>query len=1093
MPSLNRYEKVTCENCGTQTTKLNRARHKKSCSAGTLHCSQCPNFFTKSQNALNYHIAKKHSIPKPDITFKCKLCYAEFPGFYALRQHKNTQHGPQMGFGATNIDVEDIVGDVDDQSLREELESCKHFLTDTEMENGRHRVFNFAMSSFNMSLLNDKLDYVFKELKCAAKVNLAFGFVLKNIEDGMCRYFYAHENNTIMETSKLVCTQADMTTLKDRMQKMDIVDICTRERANTKWKFYKLTNLTIFASLLKDVPMGCKDTVLPEPLLRNRNVNCLYFERNTSQPYNDNLCLFRASALHLHGNEKLEEETSKIFNLFLNNSEERDPSKFQGVHMTDIPKVEEMLQLNIFLYDIDFEDGELIGELARRSIQKFEKSVKLLRYNNHICYVNNINAFFKAFRCTTCDTFFSKTGNLERHLVTCSDRVKHIYPKNVYELRETLFEKLDAFNIPYRSEQKLFKNLAIFDFESICVKEANSYKQTETTTWIGKHVPISVSISSNLIPEPIFLCNANPHHLISSFITALEGLATQSKAQMKLNFIEIETAIKTKLYPVLEQLNQRRNRVSNFVDDCIVEEEEKDSSTQFLQMQKNQLIDLQEHFERYCNVLPVFGFNSANYDINLIKSYLLPILVNERDIEPTVIKKANQFVSFKFGDIQLLEIMNFLGGATSLDSFLKAYKTKETKGFFPYEWFDCPEKINNKELPPYDSFFNILRNSNPLEKDYNDFQNLVNSGLTTEQAVAKLRMHRIPPTGAENYSYLQSVWESNNMQNFSDFLKWYNNKDVVPTLEAMQKMIEFYHYKGIDMLKLGCTLPNLANICLHKSTDSKFYPFTESDKDLLEKIREDMVGGPSIVFTRKAVVDETFIRKSSNLCKSIIGIDASQLYPYSMCQPMPTGLYTQWEYDSETNRFTARQNKSRSFENMVLSYFQQSHPDCKIESNVTTGRQEKIACFSVDGICYHCNTVFEAMGCYYHYCPCQEARPSLTDTDIERGVKKRQQDEMRRDYIQQKGYQIVEMWECEWWSLYKTDASVKSHLRKNFPYRRPLSEEGLLHGIIDGKLFGYVQCDIEVPEHLRDYFSNFPPIFKNTAVSRDDIGNLMKQ
>ena len=166
-------------------------------------------------------------------------------------------------------------------------------------------------------------------------------------------------------------------------------------------------------------------------------------------------------------------------------------------------------------------------------------------------------------------------------------------------------------------------------------------------------------------------------------------------------------------------------------------------------------------------------------------------------------------------------------------------------------------------------------------------------------------MDRIPPTGAENYSYLQSVWEDNNMQNFSDFLKWYNNKDVVPTLQAMQKMIKFYHNKGIDMIKLGCTLPNLANICLHKSTASKFYPFTESDKDLLEKIREDMVGGPFIVFTCKAVVDETFIRKSSNLCKTIVGIDASQIYSYSMCQPMPTGLYMRWEYDSETKRFTA--------------------------------------------------------------------------------------------------------------------------------------------------------------------------------------------
>ena len=228
-------------------------------------------------------------------------------------------------------------------------------------------------------------------------------------------------------------------------------------------------------------------------------------------------------------------------------------------------------------------------------------------------------------------------------------------------------------------------------------------------------------------------------------------------------------------------------------------------------------------------------------------------------------------------------------------------------------------------------------------------------------------------------------------------------------------MIEFYH-KRIDMLKLGCTLPTLANICLHKSTDSNFYPFTEADKDLLEKIPDDMVGGPSIVSTHKALVDGTFIRKSTNLCKPIVGIDVSQLYPYSMCQPIPAALYTRWEYESETQRFTPRQNKSRLFENMVLSCFQQLRPECRIDSNVTTGREKKIDCYSVDGVCNHCNTVFEAMECYYHYCPCQEARPSLSDADIEKGVKKKEQDEMLRDYIRQKGYQIVEIWECEWWS-----------------------------------------------------------------------------
>ena len=127
MPSWNRYEKIKCESCGTQTTKFNLARHKKSCSAGTLYCTQCPNFSTKSQNDLNYHIAKKHSAPKPDVTFTCNFCYQEFPGFYALRQHRNTQHGMQIGSGTRDVDVEHIVGDVEDHSLREQLRSCQHF------------------------------------------------------------------------------------------------------------------------------------------------------------------------------------------------------------------------------------------------------------------------------------------------------------------------------------------------------------------------------------------------------------------------------------------------------------------------------------------------------------------------------------------------------------------------------------------------------------------------------------------------------------------------------------------------------------------------------------------------------------------------------------------------------------------------------------------------------------------------------------------------------------------------------------------------------------------------------------------------------
>ena len=122
------------------------------------------------------------------------------------------------------------------------------------------------------------------------------------------------------------------------------------------------------------------------------------------------------------------------------------------------------------------------------------------------------------------------------------------------QLRETLFDKLDSLNIKYTDDQELFKNIVVSDFESICIPEEN-FNNIETTTWIGKHVPISVSILSNLKSEPIFLCNCNPCDFVVSFLDVVEGLATQSETHMKLKFLEVETAIKSKLTRTLESLN----------------------------------------------------------------------------------------------------------------------------------------------------------------------------------------------------------------------------------------------------------------------------------------------------------------------------------------------------------------------------------------------------------------------------------------------------------------------------------------------------------------------------------------------------------
>ena len=166
-----------------------------------------------------------------------------------------------------------------------------------------------------------------------------------------------------------------------------------------------------------------------------------------------------------------------------------------------------------------------------------------------------------------------------------------------------------------------------------------------------------------------------------------------------------------------------------------------------------------------------------------------------------------------------------------------------------------------------------------------------------------------------------------------------------------------------------------------------------------------------------------------------------------------------------------------------MSFFHRTRQECEIESFFTTSRQKKFDCFTNDGLCSHCNIMFEAMVCFYHFFPCQKLRPSITEEDIQRGSKKRELNALGRPYTQEKGFKLIEMWECEWWKLYKTTKTVKQHIREHFTYRRSLAAEQLLEEIEEGKLIGYMQFDFELPENLRSNFDNFLQIFKNTLIS----------
>ena len=100
---------------------------------------------------------------------------------------------------------------------------------------------------------------------------------------------------------------------------------------------------TVFAALLREVPKGCKEAVLPEALTKNHQVICLLYEESTRKLHNDNLCLFGDLALHFNGNGGTEVETSEMFNPCQEKTGAANPPSFCRVCMNYNPSASDLV------------------------------------------------------------------------------------------------------------------------------------------------------------------------------------------------------------------------------------------------------------------------------------------------------------------------------------------------------------------------------------------------------------------------------------------------------------------------------------------------------------------------------------------------------------------------------------------------------------------------------------------------------------------------------------------------------------------------------------------------------------------------------
>ena len=223
MPSLDRNQQRTCNYCGKKVKKENLSRHKKSWASRTKSCPHCPNFFGRTQTEMDHHTATKHEKPSMIAKTKCNICKEEYPSFYSLQRHKKLVHGTTSRVQNVNVNLDAFMGYYDDQALHQELTASQNILVDSEFVRGRQLVFNFASTNVTPKFLREKTQKVFESLYCAAKINLALGFVLRMVEDGSCCYFYAHQISLLLKRSLLIANKEDKTEFQQRLDDSNIV------------------------------------------------------------------------------------------------------------------------------------------------------------------------------------------------------------------------------------------------------------------------------------------------------------------------------------------------------------------------------------------------------------------------------------------------------------------------------------------------------------------------------------------------------------------------------------------------------------------------------------------------------------------------------------------------------------------------------------------------------------------------------------------------------------------------------------------------------------------------------------------------------
>ena len=1065
-----------CRHCGKQCkTYPDLRQHLNKHASGNV-CPTCKRSFTRTAD-LRRHSSRCR--PKP---FVCDVCHSSFGRKDNFDHHKRTVRcgGPPQPEPApkrrriASLDEDPLTPPPIEHAANDNLSrDLRDFVHEnwasvrTHVVNGPVQTrYNHRLTSLDTRDLHEPLRELFQEQKTVFKVNCSYGFVLRDKVTSRLRYYHSSNNccGRLLEERSLIANRDDFDRFLARIAESDILQWAITQRPNSDWVCEHVTNVTFFLNKILQHPIGCVGIDLPDYVKNNKAVVGLEKDGH-GVIYRNNLCLFRCLALHKGCDvRRLEATVATLYAEYTDTA----VNDFVGVTLDELDEVETTFKTNVVVYKLEeIGDGKTTAELVRRSTDKYPDTMYMNLYETHYSYIHDIGMYCHSYRCRKCGNSLWKTQqHLLRHERTCEAGVNRMYKGGVYRPPPSIFQRLDDEGIVVAPVLRYYPYRATFDFECYFDRD-NVPADTDHVQWVARHVPLSVSLASNVPgyePAQCFVTDGDADKLVADMMTRLNTISDAAFASLLPLYADVLADLNTRSRVFRRREKRKRSDDGGDDGDDVMNERTSDDDDDDDDDMDKRLCKWRKTADSGDDVnatlmgklfawlqqLPVIGFNSGRYDLNAIKRFFVPLLIRNNAIERAscfVIKRQNNFMCLTTDKFKFVDICNYLAPGFSYAKYLAAYGCAQQKGHFPYEYMDDLRKLDERALPPQAAFFSRITNEGISDDDY---------------------------------ARCQAVWCANEMKTLREYLVWYNNRDVTPFLEAIDKQFTFYRHRDIDMFKDGISVPGLSLLYMFNdlSPDTHFVAFNRTNSDLHQLVKDNIVGGPAIIFHRYHEKDVTKIR-GGETCRTVVGYDANALYLWALMQDMPCGWYTRRR---EEKQF--RPQQAQPYGQMAVQWLTRESERTGFSiRHQANGREKRIGNLPVDGWCAQTRTAYQFHGCFWHGWPKCHADPEETNPKNGKTMAMLLADTKKHTAYLRRHVKVIEMWECQW------------KRERDPPPRQKwtMTQQQIIAAVVDGTLFGMIECDIRVPSELRAHFAEMQPIFKNATVTRDDIGPFMRE